>query len=36
MGNKTHFEITISVWNFHKRMQLSQKLEEEKYIWQIK
>lgn len=30
MGDKTHLEITIYVWNLHKRIQLPQKLEEEK------
>lgn len=29
MRDKTHLEITIDVWNLHKRIQLPQKLEEE-------
>lgn len=31
MGDKAHLEITIYIWNLHKRIQLTQKLEEEKY-----
>lgn len=31
MRDKTHLEITIDVWNLHKRIQLPQKLEEEKH-----